>query len=108
MKYEQSRVSLDAPIRGSDGLRFSDQVMAPERYEADYGIRMQERRALVQTLLKQLTPRERQVIDLYYWENYTQQDIAGLMHCSHQRIAQTLDQAIRRMRKYALAHNLSP
>lgn len=108
MKYEQARTSMDASMQDSVDLSYADTFLADESYEADAGIRKAERKQLVSILMNQLTAQQRKVVHLYYWQNYTQAEIGGLLQITRRRVGQVMDEAIRVMRDYAHEHHLSP
>ncbi len=49
--------------------------------------------------LQKLTVRQRRVIELYYWQRYSQKEIADLFGCSQQAVSDTLQKAVKKLER---------
>ena len=60
----------------------------------------EQRRALVENALHCLTPFQREVIDLIFYENKSEREIAKILGISHQSVHERRDKAIKRLKNY--------
>jgi RNA polymerase sigma-B factor len=93
--------SLDTP-RGADddrGGTIGDSVGVDED-----GYARAEQRALLQELMRSLTPREREVIRLRFEEDLTQADIGEKVGVSQMQVSRVLRQAVAKLRALAQSH----
>jgi RNA polymerase sigma-B factor len=91
--------SLDSP-RGS-GDEEAGETVGDAVGMADDGFDRAETRALLHSLLRGLTPREREVIRLRFEEDLTQAEIGERIGVSQMQVSRVLRQAITRLRALA-------
>ena len=60
----------------------------------------EQRRALVENALHCLTPLQREVIDLIFYENKSEREISKILGISHQSVHERRDKAIKRLKNY--------
>lgn len=60
----------------------------------------EQRRALVENALHCLTPLQREVIDLIFYENKSEREISKILSISHQSVHERRDKAIKRLKNY--------
>ena len=60
----------------------------------------EQRRALVENALHCLTPLQREVIDLIFYENKTEREISKILGISHQTVHRRRDKAIKNLKNY--------
>lgn len=60
----------------------------------------EQRRALVENALHCLSPMQREVIDLIFYENKSEREIAKILDISHQAVHARRDKAIKRLKDY--------
>ncbi len=89
--HARSVSSLDAPA-GEDGTRM-DLLGA-----VDPGMGRAENRVALAQALGELTERDRELLDLYFFEELTQTEIAGRYGVSQMQVSRWLTAAIRRLR----------
>ncbi len=87
--------SLDAPRPSGDEEAGETRGDATGR--ADDGFELAEQRALLQSLMTALTPREREVLRLRFHEDLTQAEIGERMGVSQMQISRVLRQALNRL-----------
>lgn len=80
------------------GVALADQLADPNAVDPGEEAAAAERRELLARALEQLAPRERQVVELYYYEGLTLQEIAAVLDLSPARISQLHSKAILRLR----------
>lgn len=49
--------------------------------------------------MRKLTPRQRQIVTMYYFEKKSYKEIASIFKTSHQNIHQTIDKSIEKLKK---------
>ncbi len=89
--YARSVSSLDAPA-GEDGTRMD--LLG----SVDPGIGRAENRLALAQALGELTERDRELLDLYFFDELTQSEIAGRYGVSQMQVSRWLTAAIRRLR----------
>jgi len=60
----------------------------------------EQRRALVENALHCLTPLQREVIDLIFYENKSEREISKILGISHQTVHRRRDKAIKNLKNY--------
>ncbi|MDO5037503.1 MAG: sigma-70 family RNA polymerase sigma factor [Tissierellia bacterium] len=88
---------LDAP--GEEGETLLDLLVSGDRVEDR--LLAQEDRALLKKALGALSPREGQVIRLFYGEDLGLSEIAGFLGLSYQTVANTKARALKKLRDQA-------
>ncbi|MGB3913999.1 MAG: sigma-70 family RNA polymerase sigma factor [Dethiobacteria bacterium] len=83
---------------GGDGLTLEDLLARPGETPESTLIK-KERQRLLAAAIQKLPPREKLLLSLYYYEDLTQKEIAGLMKISIARVSQIHAQAIRRLQE---------
>ena len=63
-------------------------------------VQKEQRRALVENALHCLTPAQREVIDLIFYENKSEREISKILGISHQSVHERRDKAIKRLKNY--------
>jgi RNA polymerase sigma-B factor len=85
--------SLDTPIAGSDDRELSETLGGSDDRLA--GV---ERKATLTQLLARLSPREREVVQLRFYEGLTQMQIAEMIGTNQMHVSRLLARALRRLR----------
>ncbi len=96
-------LSLHAPVDGEGDQTVLDTIPNDETYTAFELIDRSSLRDYIQTLIKELPEREQTILALYYFENLTLREIAGLMNRTEARISQILGKILINLRTQ-LAH----
>lgn len=98
MSAEEARAtaSLDAPDPGS-GLRADQVIGRPDR--GFVGI--ENRTALLQSI-EHLSDDDRRLLQMYFMEERTQSQIAGVLGCSQMQVSRLLRRAVRQLRRHML------
>ena len=78
----------------SGGDTFMDQLQDPESSSAEEMIGKKEQVGMLAGAIDKLTEKERLVITLFYYEEFTQKEIAGILELSEGRISQLHSQAL--------------
>ncbi len=94
-------VSLEKVIHSTDGeesLRLEGVIPSPEQTPEEQLADKEQVRLLAEALDK-LPPREKLMLSLFYYEELTKKEIAGLMKVSAARISQLHARAIERLRE---------
>ena len=89
-------VSLDKPVHSSDDESFSllDSLGMDAKDEQTLN------RATLKDALSNLEEREKKIIQLRYYEGYTQSEIAEQLELSQMHISRLLQKAIKKLKKY--------
>lgn len=94
-------ISLDKALfsdDGEEGLRLEEKIAAPGDDPGDV-LEKKEKTAQLAEALKMLGEREQLLLSLYYHEDLTQKEIAGLMKVSPVRVSQIHARALQQLRK---------
>lgn len=94
-------VSLDKLLfeeMGDDSFALVDLLATPEE-APESALLKKEKQHLLAAALQKLPAREKLLLSLYYYENLTQKEIAGLMKISIARVSQLHARAIRRLQE---------
>lgn len=95
-----SLLSLERLLFGNmeeEGFRLEEVVPASGKEPGDDLILLERQRELAEAL-DHLSPREREVLSLYYYEDLTQKEIAQLLEISTARVSQLHARALKRLR----------
>jgi RNA polymerase sigma-B factor len=96
--------SLDAPRADDDAD--SGPALVESIGRLDDGYAQAEQRALLHSLMRSLTPREREVLRLRFEEDLTQRAIGRRIGISQMQVSRTLRHAIARLRRLARTEEL--
>lgn len=73
----------------------------PHAQDADVGLLLEDDKAVVRRLLRALFPRERRVVEWYFWQGLTLGAIGRREGISDDRVRQILTRALQRLRLHA-------
>jgi RNA polymerase sigma factor for flagellar operon FliA len=90
---------------GDDALRLEETLADPSGTEAFEEVGRTETFARLKTAIRQLPPRERTVLSLYYYEELNLKQIAEVLHVTESRVSQIRTQALRRLRERPLVRD---
>jgi len=96
-------LSLHAPVDNEGEQTVLETIPNEETFKAFELIDRSSLRDYIQTLIKELPEREQTILALYYFENLTLREIAGLMNRTEARISQILGKILINLR-VQLAH----
>lgn len=85
--------SLDRPMAGVDGLTLGD-VLACEQVEQEEA----EARATLGPVVRQLSPRDRRIIYLRFFEDHSQKEIGEELGVTQMQVSRLLDRIMRDLR----------
>ena len=77
-----------------------DNVLAEMERDLRKAAIREQRRALVENALHCLTPLQREVIDLIFYENKSEREISKILGISHQTVHRRRDKAIKNLKNY--------
>lgn len=80
-------------------LEFDDTIL---QEDAEKDIKQLENRILLEQLSEDLTEREREILNKYYYEGYNLEEIAELRGCCYQNVQQAIARAKNKLRKKAI------
>jgi RNA polymerase sigma factor for flagellar operon FliA len=93
-------LSLTEESSGEDGESGSRMIdMISDRSQMDEPRLSQQRRDVREVLFKNLTPKERTVIEYYYFEGLSMREIAGMLRLTESRVCQIHSKVIKRLRE---------
>jgi RNA polymerase sigma factor (sigma-70 family) len=69
------------------------------RFELDGGADTSPQNPKLASAMKRLTERQRQAVELYYWQRYSQKEIAALFKCRQQTVSDTLQKAVKKLKR---------
>jgi RNA polymerase sigma-B factor len=90
--------SLDEPVHTDDETGLLGDALGIEEEEYDRA----EDRATVASLMRGITPREREILRLRFTEDLTQAEIATIVGLSQMQVSRIIRQAVARLRAYAM------
>lgn len=105
----KSLLRLDNPAFGEDGdLTLADVIPDPNNYYEEVEERLYQEYVskTCRKAVDSLSNRQRDVINLYFYQNRTQKDIASQHGISSQRVQQIIRQGLRCIRKSSLSPEL--
>jgi RNA polymerase primary sigma factor len=110
LQSPQQPVSLDAPLGPDNDTKLSDVVPDREAASPAENLSNCRMRAHVRRILSQLTPREREMIQLHFGmdqpDGITLQEIGDQFSLSRERIRQIEQEALVKLRRQAEAEDL--
>ena len=83
------------------------ETFSPTYYEDMDREQTLRRETMCRIALKVLTPKQRDVIFLYFWKNMSQEQIASVLKVGQQRVSQLLHNGVKRMAKTILQDEFS-
>ncbi|MGZ4676426.1 MAG: SigB/SigF/SigG family RNA polymerase sigma factor [Acidimicrobiia bacterium] len=92
-----SASSLDTPVRDDDVSRRLERVLST----IDPDLEGVDTRLLVETLLDPLSPRDRRIVELRFYDGLTQSEIAAQVGISQMHVSRLLTKALETMRAHA-------
>lgn len=90
--------SIDMKIRNSSNTTFADFIPDPYRFEILW-VESSDFLDVLSIIIKRLTPRERTVLYLRVFEDYTSNECANVLHVSIQRSQQIWNKTIRKIKR---------
>ncbi|MFT4603404.1 MAG: RNA polymerase sigma factor for flagellar operon FliA [Rhodothermales bacterium] len=93
-------LSLHAPIDKEGDQTIIESIPNEETFEAFEKIDRKSLSEYIQTLINDLPEREQTIVALYYFENLTLREIAGLMDRTEARISQILGKVLIQLRSH--------
>jgi RNA polymerase sigma factor for flagellar operon FliA len=90
-------VSIDAPVGEEGGARLVEYL--PGREDPSEAAQQRERRRLVAAAMANLTPREREVICLYYFHDLSLREAGRILGVTESRVCQLCSRAVKRLRE---------
>jgi len=91
-------LSLHAPIDGESDHTMIESIPSEDTDEAFEAIDRESLKDYIKTLINELPEREQTILALYYFENLTLREIAGLMDRTEARISQILAKVLKTLR----------
>ncbi len=91
-------LSLHSPVDHEGDQTVLETIPNEETFKAFEQIDRTSLREYIQTLIKELPEREQTILALYYFENLTLREIAGLMNRTEARISQILGKVLLTLR----------
>jgi len=91
-------LSLHAPIDGEGDQTFIESIPNADTTRAFDDIDRESLKDYIKTLINELPEREQTILALYYFENLTLREIAGLMDRTEARISQILAKVLKTLR----------
>lgn len=93
-------LSLHAPIDKEGEQTIVESIPNEDTFEAFEKIDRESLKDYIQTLINDLPEREQTILALYYFENLTLREIAGLMNRTEARISQILGKVLIQLRSH--------
>ncbi|HAY35507.1 MAG: sigma-70 family RNA polymerase sigma factor [Bacteroidetes Order II. Incertae sedis bacterium] len=91
-------LSLHSPIDGEGDQTVLESIPNKDTLQAFEAIDTESLKSYIGTLIKELPEREQTILALYYFENLTLREIAGLMDRTEARISQILAKVLKTLR----------
>jgi RNA polymerase primary sigma factor len=95
-------ISMDAPLRKDEDNTFYDIFLSPDSLSPDSELLNDSLRKEIDRSLSTLTPREADIIKLYYGLNkeppYSLEEIGKLFNLTRERVRQIKEKAIKRLK----------
>jgi len=110
----QRTTSLDSPLRqeNSDDGKVIDTIRSTEFKDPDDALMSEWLKKEIASSLSKLTPREEDIIKMYYWLgyeiNYTLEEIAVKFELTRERVRQIKEKGLRRLKHPTRSRNLKP
>jgi RNA polymerase primary sigma factor len=112
MKISARQVSMDAPFVSGEESSLLDVLIDENEVTPDDELLNDSLRREIQRTLNTLTPRESDVVSMYYglngYSNATLEEIGGKFDLTRERVRQIKEKAIRRLRHTARSKSLKP
>ncbi|MFT6856686.1 MAG: RNA polymerase primary sigma factor [Cyclobacteriaceae bacterium] len=112
MKISARQVSMDAPFVSGEESSLLDVLIDENEVTPDDELLNDSLRREIQRALNTLTPRESDVVSMYYglngYSNATLEEIGGKFDLTRERVRQIKEKAIRRLRHTARSKSLKP
>lgn len=110
-RIQNSHLSLDAPFSVSEENSLIDVLEDAHALPADEAMNLEDLRGLLDKVLESLTPREAEVINLYFGltgeKSLTLEEIGAHFSLTRERVRQIKEKAIRRLKFAARRHGLA-
>jgi RNA polymerase sigma factor for flagellar operon FliA len=91
-------LSLDEPLPGDEELYVKDNLKDPNSPDPLENIENEEMKTVLVQAIEELPEKEKLIVSLYYYEDLSNKEIAGIMELSESRISQLHTKAIFRLR----------
>ena len=89
---------MHSPIDGEGDQTVLESIPNKDTLQAFEAIDTESLKSYIGTLIKELPEREQTILALYYFENLTLREIAGLMDRTEARISQILAKVLKTLR----------
>jgi len=96
-------LSLHSPVDSEGEQTVIESIPNEDTFKAFEQIDRESLKAYIQTLINELPEREQTIVALYYFENLTLREIAGLMDRTEARISQILTKVLTTLRSQLAA-----
>lgn len=101
-EYSWRALSLDKPISENDEATPMDLLKSEEHEASDYWLKIQSFKIEIARALSTLTPREAEIVKLYFWIDYphpyTLEEIGEKLDVTSERVRQIKEKAVRTLK----------